>query len=347
MTDPHLERRLGEAFDAAARSSVTDAASPPPPRFATEPTANRHGRVRWLAPLAAAAAVAVIGGSVLALHDTGGGGPQHRTNQPAAGAAVHIQLATAGNHSYGVGMPVVAYFSRQFSSAKSLSAATSVEINGTPARGAWYFVRSTKPGYPVEGHFRLQKWWPANSIVTVDVAARHVPAGDGAAFSNDVQLYFRTGAAVVATVEDQKHQMIVTRDGKPYGVYPVALGSAATPTTRGIKVIMEKKPSTCMNDVAGTYHECGIKYAQELTYSGEYLHSAPWNVANIKRGIDTSNGCTNLLPGNAATLYKVLSVGDVVEYPDASGPPMQMTAGFGDWNVSWRSWQSGGLIPTS
>lgn len=345
MTDPHLERRLGEAFDAAARSEVPEAASPPPPHFMTEPAISRRGRIRWIAPLAAAAAVAVVAGSVLALQDNGGsGGAKHKQTPPAAQAAVQIKLATTGNQTYGVGMPVVAYFSRQFTSAKSLSAATSVTVNGTAMHGAWYFESSTKPGYPVEGHLRLEKFWPANSTVTVNVAARRVPAGHGVAFSNDVQLSFRTGPQVIAIVQDQKHRMYVTRDGKAAGSYPVALGSAATPTTRGTKVIMQKDPSVCLSGEA--FHECGVKYAQQLTYSGEYLHAAPWNEKNIEQGRDTSNGCTNLMPTDAARLWKVLAVGDVVEYPDASGPKMQMSAGFGDWNVPWRIWERGGLIPT-
>lgn len=345
MTEPNLERRLGQALDAAARSAVSDAAAPPPPRFAA-PGKPRRNRKRPLAPLAAAAAVVAVGASVLALQGNGsGGGGHHDKNPPAAGAAVRIELATAGGRSYGVGMPVVAYFSQRFASAKSLSRVTSVTVNGAPATAAWYFERSTKPGYPVEGHLRLRDFWPANSIVTVDVPASHVPAGNGIGFGNDVHVTFRTGPRIVAVVEDRLHRMVVTRDGAPLGVYRVALGAAATPTTRGIKVIMQKDATVCL---AGPgYRECGVKYAQQLTYSGEYLHAAPWNTANIKLGRDTSNGCTNLLPADAAVLYKVLTVGDVVEYPDAAGPPMRVGAGYGDWNVPWRTWQLGGLIPTS
>jgi lipoprotein-anchoring transpeptidase ErfK/SrfK len=339
-----VERRLGDALDAAARTAVPDASSPPPPRYTTQPASKRHGRTRWIAPLAAAAAVAAIAGSILAVQGSGDGAGR-KQNPPAALAAVHIKLATPGNRTYGVGMPVVAYFSQQFASARSLSAATSVTVNGTAVHGAWYFERSTKPEFPVEGHLRLQKFWPANSTVTVNVAARQAPAGRGVAFSNDVRLSFRTGPQVVAIVNDQKHRMFVTRNGKPVGEYPVALGSAATPTTSGIKVIMQKDPAVCLTGAA--FHECGVKYAQQLTYSGEYLHSAPWNEYNIEQGRDTSNGCTNLMPNDAATLWKVLAVGDVVEYPDATGPKMRMSTGYGDWNVPWRMWQRGGLIPTS
>ena len=44
---------------------------------------------------------------------------------------------------------------------------------------------------------------------------------------------------------------------------------------------MEQYPTTCMHDIAGTYYECGIKFDSRLTYDGEYLHAAPWNVSNI------------------------------------------------------------------
>ncbi|MDT4916022.1 MAG: hypothetical protein QOH89_722 [Pseudonocardiales bacterium] len=339
MTDPELERRLGAAFDAAARASVSDAASPPPARFALEPAGRRRGR--WLAPLAAAAAVVAVGASMLALR----GGNDKPV--PAAGAAsVRIQLATAGNQTYGVGMPVVAYFSRRFTSARTLTAATSVTVNGSAAQAAWYFERSAnRPGYPVEGHLRLDGFWPARSRVQISVASRDLPAGPGLRFADDVQLSFVTGPAVVAVVDDRTHRMSVTRDGKPIASYPVALGADETPTSRGIKVIMQKDASVCLRGPG--FHECGVKYAQQLTYSGEYLHAAPWNLTNIKIGRDTSNGCTNLLPADAAALYKLLTVGDVVEYPDAGGPPMRLASGYGDWNIAWAVWQRGGLIPTT
>ncbi len=51
-------------------------------------------------------------------------------------------------------------------------------------------------------------------------------------------------------------------------------------------------------------------------------------------------------PGVAQKLYGFLGVGDVVLFPNASGPAMQLGTGYGDWNLSWASWQTGGAIPT-
>ena len=129
------------------------------------------------------------------------------------------------------------------------------------------------------------------------------------------------------------------------GSYPVSLGASNTPTASGTKVIMEKGASICMRGPG--YYECGIKYTQRLTYGGEYLHSAPWNLSNIANGINSSNGCTNLRPADAATLYSELRIGDVVKYPNANGPKMSLGAGYGDWNVTWGQWLTGGAIPTT
>jgi lipoprotein-anchoring transpeptidase ErfK/SrfK len=352
MSD-EIERRLRDSFDAQARAGVPDGALPPPPRFATAAAtggaaARRHGR--WLAPLAAAAVVLAVVGTILGLQS----GSDHHNQQPvavpsgqnpsstaiqtAAAAPVDMRMAPADGATYGVGMPVVAYFSHTFSSAKPLAAATAVTVRGKPVQAAWYFETSTEPGYPIEGHLRMPDYWPAHADVHVAVAANTLTAA--------TTVDFKTGARTIAVVEDAKHKMILTRDGKQIGVYPVSLGASTTPTERGVKVIMEKRPSVCMHDVAGTYYECGIKLAQQLTSSGEYLHAAPWNVQNIRAGIDTSNGCTNLLPADASTLYKTLEVGDVVSYPDAKGPEMKVAGGYGDWNVPWAVWLKGGLIPT-
>jgi lipoprotein-anchoring transpeptidase ErfK/SrfK len=355
MTGDELERRLRDALDAQARASVGDSAMPPAPRFAER---GPRSRSRLLAPLAAAAAVVAVVGSVLAVqyarqqHETpvaatatatwtGPTAPQ----RSAAGAPVRIQLLGQQGATYGVGMPVIALFSRRFSSAAALQAATTVIVDGKPVKGAWYFERATgRPGFPVEGHLRPEGYWPAHSAVEVALNTDGVSAGAGSAFTNGATLKFNTGPRTVAVVNDQTHRITVTQDDKPVAVFPVSLGAPATPTMHGVKVVMDKGDDICMSGPG--YQQCGIRYTQRLTYSGEYLHAAPWNTANIKRGIDSSNGCTNLLPDDAGRLYKLLKVGDVVEYPNASGPAMRPDEGYGDWNVPWDTWLTGGLIPT-
>jgi lipoprotein-anchoring transpeptidase ErfK/SrfK len=272
---------------------------------------------------------------------------------------VHIKLINSDGATYGVGMPVIAFFSRMVKNAKPLQDATKVTVNGNEMKAAWYFERSGYyQGYPIEAHLRLESYWPAHAQVHVDIPAKGVSAGANLAYDDSLTLDFSTGARNIATVNDSTHTMTVTSDGKKYGTFPVSLG-ADDPDTRtfnGIKVIMEQVKTVCMHDVRGTYHECGIKWDQRVTYSGEYLHSAPWNCTgspgcigpanNIGRA-DSSNGCTNLRPDDAVRLYHFFHVGDVISYPDANGPAMTLGAGYGDWNLSWGEWQTGGLVRTT
>jgi lipoprotein-anchoring transpeptidase ErfK/SrfK len=266
---------------------------------------------------------------------------------------VHIQLKFSDGSTFGVGIPVIAFFSKPIKDATALQNATTVKINGKPVTGGrWFFEPvSGHPGYPLEGDYRLQNPWPAHAQIFVDIAAKGLSAGDGLAYNDSLTLSFATGASHVAIVNNATHELTLYTDGKVAGHYPVSLGATNTPTAHGIKVIMEKGRSICMSGPG--YHECGVKYTQRLTYGGEYLHSAPWNCLgspgcvgpqnNIGRG-NSSNGCTNLRPDDAATLYHTLEIGDIVKYPNADGPQMTMGMGYGDWNVPWSQWLTGGDV---
>ena len=324
-------------------------------------------RRAWLAraalPLSAAAAVVVLVGLVLALvgHGTGSSRPTHtaaalRTSHSAPvhhthvvtsahRKSVHIKLLNADGSRVGVGMPVIAYFSKKITDARALQSATSVTVDGKSMTADWYFEPSLAyKSYPYEAHLRPKHYWPAHSSIHVAIATSGLSAGKGLHFDDSLTLDFDTAASHIVTVNDRTHMLTVVSDGTTLFSDPVSLGAANTPTRRGVKVVMEKGASICMTGPG--YHKCGVKYTQRLTYDGEYLHAAGWNVPNIKAGINTSNGGTDLLPRDAQRLYGLLRIGDVVKYPNANGPLMQVGSGYGDWNVPWSQWRTGGIVPT-
>lgn len=266
---------------------------------------------------------------------------------------VHVGLNIGDGGQVGVGMPIIATFKQKITDAKAFQAATKVTVNDTPVDARWYFEYSDPgSGHLMEAHLRTQNYWPGHARIHVDLpvkgkSAGAVPshAGQQYQFDNDLSLDFSTGAANILTVDDSTHTLTVQSDGKPWGkTFPVSLGATDTPTARGIKVIMEKGRSICMSGPG--YHECNVKFTQRLTYGGEYLHAAPWNLAHLGN-TDSSNGCTNLSTQDAQTLYDFLEIGDVVQYPNANGPKMKLGDGYGDWNLTWGLWQSGGAAPTS
>jgi hypothetical protein len=77
----------------------------------------------------------------------------------------------------------------------------------------------------------------------------------------------------------------------------------------------------------------------KFTYSGDYVHSAPWSVA--EQGFsNVSHGCVNVAPGNAAWYYDHSVIGDPITIV---GSPLKGTWGDGwtIWFLSWRKLVAG------
>jgi lipoprotein-anchoring transpeptidase ErfK/SrfK len=146
-------------------------------------------------------------------------------------------------------------------------------------------------------------------------------------------------------------QMKVFSNGKLLRTLPITTGQQPKFTTRsGIKVIIEKFDSKRMNsetvgipvDSADGYDIDNVQWAMRVTYSGEFVHAAPWSVGS--QGHDNvSHGCTGMSTDNADWLYHMTLRGDVVDY---SGTDRQMepTNGYGDWNIPWDEYKAGSAL---
>lgn len=265
-----------------------------------------------------------------------------------SGDPVHISLAFGDGQTFGIGMPVVAYFSREFTDARTLQQATTVRVNGRVVPGAWYFQPTSVGDAAVVGHLRLREYWPANSRIDVVIAARGLTAGPGLVFDDSASFHFRTGPAQTVVVDGRTNRLVVYVNGRARQSYPVSLGADAANrrTESGTKVIMEQVQDTSMRGPG--YFAPHVYWDQRLTVEGEYLHAAPWNTYNIDHRINSSHGCTNLHPADAQALFGMLRVGVPVSYvhlPYAASP-MSMDDGWADWNLSWPAWLTGGSIRT-
>jgi lipoprotein-anchoring transpeptidase ErfK/SrfK len=83
-----------------------------------------------------------------------------------------------------------------------------------------------------------------------------------------------------------------------------------------------------------------VNWATQLSYSGVYVHSAPWSVG-AQGHTNTSHGCLNVSPSNAEWFYDHTKRGDVVEITHTLGPKLSGTEGLGDWNIPWKQWRAG------
>lgn len=107
---------------------------------------------------------------------------------------------------------------------------------------------------------------------------------------------------------------------------------------------MEKDNRERMISTPGEpYYNVLVPWSVRITNSGEFFHAASWNTGNIgSRNI--SHGCTNLDVGDAEWFCRFSQLGDVVQYPNASGPTMPSWDGWGWWNLPRSVWSQGGLL---
>jgi lipoprotein-anchoring transpeptidase ErfK/SrfK len=144
--------------------------------------------------------------------------------------------------------------------------------------------------------------------------------------------------------------MKVFIDGELARTIPITGGKPGFTTRSGVKVIMEKFESKRM-DAATTgidpddpeyYNLSNVQYAMRETYSGEFIHAAPWSVG-AQGSANVSHGCVGMSTENAAWLFEQSTVGDVV-IVTGSDRELEEGNGWTDWNVSWAEYREGSAL---
>ncbi|MEP7090278.1 MAG: Ig-like domain-containing protein [Nocardioidaceae bacterium] len=252
-------------------------------------------------------------------------------------------FAPVQGQTVGIGMPVIVRFDVPVTNKKSIQKHLTV-TNTSHQRGAWHWISDS------EVHWRPATYWKPGTDVTVKADINSIPAGNGIYGQLSRSETFHVGDSMVSKVNIASHQLKTFRNGKLIRTIPITTGKSGFTTRSGVKVIVEKFRHKRMdsetigiahNSVNG-YNLDDVEYAMRVTYTGEFLHAAPWSVGS--QGVaNVSHGCTGMSTSNAAWLYSVSKVGDVVDY---SGSDRQMTLdnGYGDWNESFAQYKQGSAL---
>jgi lipoprotein-anchoring transpeptidase ErfK/SrfK len=240
-------------------------------------------------------------------------------------------------------MPVIVTFDVPVTDKASME--KNMHVASTPAQpGAWHWLSD------YEAHWRPKSYWKAGTDVSVDLDINSVDAGAGIYGQENRSVDFSVGDANVYKVNAQTHQMQVFSNGALLRTIPITTGKAGFTTRSGTKVIVEKFAEKRMNsetvgigqDDPEYYNIGNVQYAMRLTYSGEFIHAAPWSVGS-QGNANVSHGCTGMSTENAAWLYDMTRRGDVVEYT-GTDRPMTLDNGYGDWNVDFATWKQGSAL---
>ena len=252
-------------------------------------------------------------------------------------------IAPLAGETVGVGMPVIVQFDVAVTDKASIEKPLRVESTPTQV-GAWHWISDH------EVHWRPRSYWKPGTDVTVHADINSIPAGKGVFGQLSRTSSFTVGDAIISRVNIARHEMKVFRNGTLLRTIPVSAGKPGFTTRSGTKVIIEKHRVKRM-DAATTgisrddpeyYNIEDVEYAMRVTYSGEFLHAAPWSVGS-QGSANVSHGCVGMSTANAAWLYNLSKRGDVVEVT-GSDRWMTLTNGYGDWNASFADYKQGSAL---
>jgi len=240
----------------------------------------------------------------------------------------------------GIGQPVAIRFDEDISNLLAAQRAITVTTE-PPVEGAFYWLNNR------EVRWRPQHYWKPGTAVEVAVNTYGVDLGDGLFGQENVTTRFTIGDEVVATADDSTKTMTVRRNGDVVKTMPISMGKNSTPTDNGAYIIGDRYSHLIMD--SSTYgvpvnspngYRLEVDWATQMSYSGIYVHSAPWSVGS-QGYTNVSHGCLNVSPSNAIWFYDNTKRGDIVEVVNTVGPTLSGTDGLGDWNIPWAQWRAG------
>lgn len=249
----------------------------------------------------------------------------------------------------GVGAPIVVHFDQPVTNRKAVE--REMHVSSDPqVVGSWHWVSET------QARFRPKEYWPAGTKVALDLELNGVKAGDNLWGGRSYHLTFEVGDSHVARVNADTHTMRVNVNGSTKHTWDTSLGAPDFATRNGTYVVLEKfeerNMTSCNANIAcdpsdPDYYDVDTDWAVRLSYSGTFVHSAPWSVDS--QGQDNvSHGCINLNDKNAETFFRMARYGDVVTVKNSTRNSSDLVAradpGMVDWNQPWKEFVAGSAL---
>ena len=240
----------------------------------------------WLAVLTAMLAVAgsvATGTAAIAPPNQAAG---VASIQPANGAVV------------GVAHPVIVTFTAPVTNRPAAERAIKITApNHIAGRFDWIDTNTVQ--------WKPDGYWPAHSHVGVEVHA--------------LSTGFDTGDEVVGVASISAHTFTVSQNGEVLRTMPASMGKPTRPTPIGKFSALSKERTVVMDSrtigiplESSEGYKITAQYAVRVTWSGVYVHSAPWSV-DSQGYSNVSHGCINLSPDNAAWYFDTVHLGDPIK----------------------------------
>ena len=259
---------------------------------------------------------------------------------PQAAGVSEVALSPMPGAEVGVGQVIGVRFGNYVTDRKVAEEAITVKT--TPeVEGAFYWINDQ------EVRWRPKDYWQPGTKVEVNVDLYGRNLGGGIYGGEDASTNFTIGDRVISLVDNATKTMKVFKNGQLLREIPVSLGTDGqwdTPNGRYIigdeyeSLIMDSSSFGLAVDAGG--YRTSVNYATQMSYSGIYVHSAPWSIG--AQGVyNQSHGCINISPEAAQWFQSVVKRGDIVRVFNTGGEQLNPFDGLGDWNMDWETWSKG------
>jgi lipoprotein-anchoring transpeptidase ErfK/SrfK len=260
------------------------------------------------------------------------------TLKPTASLGVDTMWPDDGS-TVGVGQPIRVQFTNYVPQEYRAEVEKAcIVVADPPVAGAWYWAADNMMDW------RPQNFWAVNTTVVVALNLNGVRAGATQFGEKDHSLNF--------TIRDTALELIVNAaafsatcyiNGAAARTWPIDTGKAGETfvTWQGVFAVLGKGNPVEMkgNYGPGDSYDDEVNWATQITYSGTYVHAAPWD-GEIGHANDDSHGCIHCHTADAEWFYEQAHVGDVVQVT-GTNKVVAVTNGMCDWTLTWSQWLAG------
>jgi lipoprotein-anchoring transpeptidase ErfK/SrfK len=239
--------------------------------------------------------------------------------------------------TYGVGMPIILYFDQPVSNRKAVERALQVKTSRR-VTGSWYWDDQCGTA-PVCAYFRTHRYWQPHTRVSLTAHLDGVEASPGVYGHHTLTQKFKIGRRLTTVVDTAGHSMDVSRSGRHIAHYPISSGKPGDDTANGDYLTIEKGNPV---EMKGPGYDITVPFSVRITWSGEYLHAAPWSVG-AQGSSNVSHGCVNMSPSDAETYYGMVVPGDPVKVIGSSRAAT-WDNGWTMWAKNWKQWLRGSAL---
>jgi lipoprotein-anchoring transpeptidase ErfK/SrfK len=240
--------------------------------------------------------ILALAGSVALVMGASTGIGQAAQKVPERGFAVAAIEPAAGS-VVGVAYPVIVTFAGPVGDRAGAERGIHIASSGNSA-GHFEWVSDDVVQWVPDGY------WSPHSTVSVD--------------AHGMSTGFDTGDAVLGLADISDHTFTVSVNGEILRVMAASMGKPKRPTPIGSFTALSKERTIKfdsrtigipLNDPEG--YLLNGEYAVRVTWSGVYVHSAPWSVGSQGYS-NVSHGCINLSPDDAAWYFSTVHLGDPI-----------------------------------